>query len=223
MIALDNITWRAPQRGYSETVERFSLWEISVEIPSKTYAVMMGPTGCGKTSLLEIICGLRPPQSGRVILDGKDVTLMEPRHRAIGYVPQDIALFPNLRVRDQIAFAPRVSGSMNREEIESLVSELAGSLGITKLLGRFPDALSGGEKQRVAIGRALAAKPRVLLLDEPLSALDEEMREDLMKLLQQLKEDFDLTVLHVTHSLSESRALGEMQLRLRDGRLREAT
>lgn len=219
MIALDNIAWKAPQRPGQGGAEGFSLWQISVAIPSNTYAVLMGPTGCGKTTLLEILCGLRRPDHGRVILDGVDVTRSEPRHRAIGYVPQDIALFPGLKVRDQIGFAPRVQKRLPPGEIETQVAQLAHSLGIAKLLDRQPDALSGGEKQRVAIGRALAAKPRVLLLDEPLSALDEDMRGELMALLKRVQREFGLTVLHVTHSASEARDLGDLQLRLRDGRL----
>ncbi len=219
MIALDNIAWKAPQRAGQGGAEGFSLWQISVEIPSNTYAVLMGPTGCGKTTLLEILCGLRRPDHGRVILDGVDVTRSEPRHRAIGYVPQDIALFPGLKVRDQIGFAPRVQKKLPPGEIATQVAQLAHSLGIAKLLDRQPDALSGGEKQRVAIGRALAAKPRVLLLDEPLSALDEDMRGELMALLKRVQREFGLTVLHVTHSASEARDLGDLQLRLRDGRL----
>ena len=223
MIALDNIAWNAPQRRGSVKADGFSLWQINVTIPSNTYAVLMGPTGCGKTTLLEIICGLRPPASGRVILDGIDVTRSEPRHRAIGYVPQDIALFPGLAVRDQIGFAQRVRGLLSPPKIEKEVAQLAESLGITQLLARQPDALSGGERQRVAIGRALAARPRVLLLDEPLSALDEDMRADLVSLLKQVQRDFELTVLHVTHSASEARELGDLQLRLRNGHLTEDT
>lgn len=211
MIQLDHIRWQAASRTILE--------DITAAIPANTYAVLMGPTGCGKTSLLEIICGLRHPTSGRVLLDGRDVTNLEPRERGIGYVPQDLALFPGLSVRQQIAFAPRLAG-MSATEQQALVHRLADQLGITALLGRQPDALSGGEKQRVALARALAARPRLLLLDEPLSALDEGTRAEAASLLQSIQKEHALTVLHVTHSTSEAQVLGQLHLRLAEGRLK---
>lgn len=210
MIQLEHLSWHAAGRTI--------LQEVDVSIPSGTYAMLMGATGCGKTSLLEIICGLRRPASGRVLLDGRDVTHLEPRLRSIGYVPQDMALFPGLTVREQIAFAPRVAG-MPAAEQEELVQRLAAQFGIAPLLARMPDLLSGGEKQRVALARALAARPRLLLLDEPLSALDESMRTEAAALLQRVQQEHALTVLHVTHSRSEADALGQMHLRLVNGRL----
>lgn len=210
MIQLDHITWKAG--------ERVILADVSVAIPANTYAVLMGSTGCGKTTLLEILCGLRSPTAGRVRLDGVDVTDLEPRDRGIGYVPQDLALFPGLKVRDQIAFAPKLRG-LPLAEIDSRVRRLAEQFGITPLLNRLPDMLSGGEKQRVALARALAAQPKLLLLDEPLSALDEGMRAEAVSLLQKVQQDHALTVLHVTHSSSEAAALGHLHLRMNGGRL----
>lgn len=210
MIQLDHIRWGAAGRTILE--------EVSASIPANTYAMLMGATGCGKTSLLEIICGLRKPTSGRVLLDDRDVTDLEPRERGIGYVPQDLALFPSLSVREQIAFAPRRRG-VALAELETQVKRLAEQLGIAPLLDRLPDALSGGEKQRVALARALAAQPKLLLLDEPLSALDESMRAEAAALLQQVQREHALTVLHVTHSRSEAAMLGQLHLRLASGRL----
>ncbi|WP_395737795.1 ATP-binding cassette domain-containing protein [Prosthecobacter sp.] len=210
MIQLEQLTWKVPGRTILENV--------SVAIPSGTYAMLMGATGCGKTSLLEIICGLRKPTSGRVLLDGKDVTALEPRERGIGYVPQDLALFPGLRVRGQIGFAPRLRG-MQPAEVEKCVTRLAEQFGILPLLDRLPDMLSGGEKQRVALARALAAQPRLLLLDEPLSALDESMRAEAVALLQRVQAEHSLTVLHVTHSRGEAAALGALHLRMSAGKL----
>jgi ABC-type sugar transport system ATPase subunit len=209
MISLEAITWKAPSGA-------FGLQQISLSIPDNTYAVLMGSTGCGKTTLLEILCGLRTPQSGRILLDDRDVTRLQPRERGIGYVPQDLALFPAKLVRDQILFAPLIRGWKDGEEI---LNDLANELGISHLLDRLPDALSGGEKQRVALARALAARPRVLLLDEPLSALDEGTRNTAMELLRTLQVRHSLTVLHVTHSAAEAVALGHMQLRLIDGKV----
>ncbi|WP_395744280.1 ATP-binding cassette domain-containing protein [Prosthecobacter sp.] len=210
MIRLEHISWTVSGRAILE--------DVSVAIPSGTYAMLMGSTGCGKTSLLEIICGLRRPAAGRVVLDDVDVTALEPRERGIGYVPQDLALFPGLRVREQIGFAPKLRG-LPLAEIESRVSHLAEQFGIAHLLNRLPDMLSGGEKQRVALARALAAQPRLLLLDEPLSALDESMRAEAAALLQRVQQEHALTVLHVTHSRSEAAALGTLHLRLTAGRL----
>ena len=210
MIQLDQLTWKIAGRTI--------LQDVTVTMPANTYAVMMGSTGCGKTTLLEIICGLRKPTSGRVLLDGVDVTNLEPRDRGIGYVPQDLALFPGLRVRDQIGFAPTLRG-VPPAELKQRVDQLAGQFGITPLLDRLPDMLSGGEKQRVALARALAAQPKLLLLDEPLSALDESMRAEAVALLQRVQQEHALTVLHVTHSSSEAAALGTLHLRMAAGRL----
>ena len=210
MIQLEQLTWKVAGRTILENV--------SASIPANTYAVLMGATGCGKTTLLEILCGLRKPTSGRVLLDGVDVTHLEPRERGIGYVPQDLALFPGLRVREQIGFAPKLRG-MAPDELNQRVNRLAEQFGITPLLNRLPDMLSGGEKQRVALARALAAQPKLLLLDEPLSALDESMRAEAVSLLQRVQSEHALTVLHVTHSSSEAAALGHLHLRMAGGRL----
>lgn len=207
MISLENITWKAPGGG-------FGLEEVSFTIPGGAYAVMMGGTGCGKTTLLEILCGLRKPGQGRILLDDRDVTHLEPRERGIGYVPQDLALFPVQRVAAQIAFPLQMRGL---KDDQGMIQELVEELGIAHLMNRLPDALSGGEKQRVALARALAARPKVLLLDEPLSALDEATRGQAMELLRSLQARHRLTVLHVTHSASEAAALGSLQLRLEKG------
>ncbi|MCX6853392.1 MAG: ABC transporter ATP-binding protein [Verrucomicrobia bacterium] len=208
MISLKNISWKAAGVG-------FSLQNVSLTIPSNTYAVLMGSTGCGKTSLLEILCGLRQPSEGQIFLDDRNVTRLEPRDRRIGYVPQDLALFPGRLVKDQIRFSLQMRGLQDND----LIQRLADDLGITHLLDRLPDQLSGGEKQRVALARALAAQPRVLLLDEPLSALDESTREDAMTLLRSLQSKHSLTVLHVTHSRSEAEALGQLRLRFDQGQV----
>ncbi|MEN3943892.1 ABC transporter ATP-binding protein [Prosthecobacter sp. SYSU 5D2] len=208
MIQLDNIAWQAPGG--------FFLKDIHVEIPTGVYAVLMGSTGCGKTSLLEILCGLRIPSHGRVLLNDRDVTRLEPRQRQIGYLPQDLALFPRRSVRDQIGFAPSLQGS---PDTEATVTELAAELGIAHLLDRQPDHLSGGEKQRVALARALAARPRVLLLDEPLSALDEATHAEAVQLLRHLHIKHALTVLHVTHSSREADAMAQLKLRMADGKI----
>src|SRR5579884_668875 len=161
MIAVDNLSLRSGA---------FAVDGVSFVVPAGAYGVLMGRTGCGKTTLLEAVCGLKPVRAGRVRLLGRDVTDLHPSRRGIGYVPQDLSLFPTLRVRDNLAFALEVR-RRGRAEIDRRVGELAELLGLGRLLDRWPQGLSGGEAQRVALGRALAAAPPVLLLDEPLSAL----------------------------------------------------
>jgi molybdate/tungstate transport system ATP-binding protein len=207
MIQLEHITWSADGRVILD--------DLMLTIASGTYAVLMGSTGCGKTTLLEVLCGLRRPQKGRVLIDGCDVTSLEPRERGIGYVPQDLALFPTLKVYDQIAFALKLRGLTAAARVRELADELV----ISHLLDRQTETLSGGEKQRVAIARALAASPKFLLLDEPLSALDEAMRGEAAAMLQRIQQQHQLTVLHVTHSQAEATQLADLQLRFERGRV----
>lgn len=207
MIQLEHITWSADGRVILD--------DLMLTIASGTYAVLMGSTGCGKTTLLEVLCGLRRPQKGRVLIDGCDVTSLEPRERGIGYVPQDLALFPTLKVYDQIAFALKLRGLTAAARVRELADELV----ISHLLDRQTETLSGGEKQRVAIARALAASPKFLLLDEPLSALDEAMRGEAAAMLQRIQQEHQLTVLHVTHSQAEATQLADLQLRFERGRV----
>jgi len=183
--------------------------------------VLMGRTGCGKTTLLEIICGLRRPHAGRVLIGERDVTHELPAARGIGYVPQDGALFPTFPVREQLAFALRLR-HRPADEIAQRIAQLAAELDITALLDRLPQHLSGGERQRVALGRALAANPKVLVLDEPLSALDEELRDDLAALLKRVQREHGITALHITHSRAEAAQLADVLFRLEGGRVIEA-
>jgi molybdate/tungstate transport system ATP-binding protein len=200
----------------------FTLADISFEVPAGQYGVLMGRTGCGKTTLLEAICGLKPVAAGSVHLLGRDVTRLKPAARGVGYVPQDRALFPTMTVRENLAFALEVR-RWKRDAMASRVGELADLLGIADLLERRPHGLSGGEAQRVALGRALALRPAVLLLDEPLSALDEETREGLVELLRAVRAQTGVTVLHITHSRGEAERLADRLLVLRDGAVHEGS
>ena len=198
----------------------FRLRDISFAVPTGRYAVLMGRTGCGKTTVLEAVCGLRRPLSGRIELMGRDVTSEKPGSRGVGYVPQDLALFPTLTVREHIAFALEVRRREERE-IELRVRQLADLLGIGHLLARRTIGLSGGESQRVALGRALSAAPPVLCLDEPLSALDEATREEMFALLERVRRETGVTILHVTHSLMEAKRLADIILHLHDNKITE--
>lgn len=196
----------------------FHLRQLHFEIPSGQYAVLMGKTGSGKTTLLEAICGLKPVLAGAITLDDRDVAGLKPAERGIGYVPQDRALFHTMTVRENLAFALSIR-RWAREAIAARVAELAKLLGLEKLLDRKPHGLSGGESQRVALGRALAARPGILCLDEPLSALDDDTREEMYTLLKSVQQYTGVTTLHVTHHLGEAERLADVILVLREGRI----
>ena len=198
----------------------FRLAHIDLEIPTGSYAVLMGRTGTGKTTLLEAICGLKAIAGGRIELDGSEVQHLRPRERGIGYVPQDRALFQTLTVRDNLAFALEVR-RWDRAAATQRVDELAQLLGLARLLDRKPHRLSGGEAQRVALGRALAARPRILCLDEPLSALDDDTRDEIYALLQSVQQVAGVTTLHVTHHRGEAQRLADRIFHLREGKIYE--
>jgi ABC-type sugar transport system ATPase subunit len=198
----------------------FSLAGLNFEIPGGEYAVLMGRTGSGKTTILESLCGLRPVTAGRIKLAGRDVTGLRPADRGIGYVPQDRALFKTMTVREHLAFSLVVRKWESRL-IAQRVEELSTWLGLEKLLERRPEGLSGGEAQRVALGRALAMRPLLLLLDEPLSALDDQTREETYAVLRSVRAQTGVTVLHVTHSRAEFEALATRLLVLDNGNIRE--
>ncbi len=198
MIALEKVTVHQGE---------FCLRDIDLEIPVGAYAILMGPTGCGKTTLLESICGLRRITSGRIMIDGRDVSRLAPSARRIGYVPQEAVLFPTMRIDSQIGFGleMRRTSKANRAK---RVAELARLLEIEELLERYPRGLSGGERQRVALARALAFKPSLLCLDEPLSALDDATRGRLVELLRTVHRKENATVLQITHNAAEAEQLG---------------
>lgn len=181
----------------------FQLGDISLDISKGEYFVLLGPPGSGKTIFLECLCGLKKIDSGKIHIDGRDVTALEPRMRGIGYVPQDYALFAHLSVEGNIAFGLHGRG-FKREQIKRKVAEIAEMLKIEDLLERGVYGLSGGEKQRVALGRALILEPRVLLLDEPVCALDELTRQNICALLLRIQRKFGLATIQVSHNLEEA-------------------
>ncbi len=211
MIELQNLAIRAGA---------FTLDKIDLYIPRGTYAVLMGGTGQGKTSLLEVICGLKPVASGCVRLAGSDVTLWKPADRGIGYVPQDLALFPTISVRGHLEFALKLR-RWSPAAIRERVAHLAHVLGIEGLLERGVRHLSGGEAQRVAIGRAISFEPQVLLMDEPLNALDETTRDRICALLRSIHSQIKLTTVHITHSRAEARQVADKYFLLSHGQLKE--
>jgi ABC-type sugar transport system ATPase subunit len=207
MIELRDVTIRAGS---------FRLENISFQIEAGQYAVLMGRTGLGKTTILEAISGLRQVSKGQIFIRSVDVTRWNPADRQLGYVPQDLALFPSMSVREHLEFGPKLR-RFAHEEANRCVSKTAEVLGISHLMERSIAGLSGGEAQRVALGRALSSGPSVLLLDEPLSALDEETRTEMHSWLRSVKENTGVTTLHVTHNEEEAAALADVRLRLEVG------
>ena len=199
----------------------FVLRDISLDVAAGEYVVVMGRTGSGKTTLLETICGLRPVDSGRILIDGRDVTSSRPGERGIGYVPQDGALFPTMTVREQLEFPLQLRKWKSSERVDR-VEEVARLLGITHLLDRHPHGLSGGEIQRVAFGRALSFRPALLCLDEPFSALDVETRREMLELIRSIRTTHSVSAVHVTHDPNEAERLGDRTLVLDTGGMSSA-
>ncbi len=179
----------------------FILKDINLEIERGEYFVVLGPTGAGKSVLLETIAGLYQPRKGLIEINGRDVTRAEPRKRNISIVYQDYMLFPHLTVKENIKFGLKEKS----RDLDKIVE----FLDIRRILHRKPDTLSGGESQRVALARALVTKPAVLLLDEPLAALDSNTRERIMSELRQINEKIGITIIHITHERSEAIALAD--------------
>ena len=196
----------------------FHLREIDLDVAAGDYFVILGPTGAGKTVLLEAIAGLQQVGKGQILVDSDDVTEERPERRGIGFVYQDYVLFPHLNVAHNIAFGLKLR-QMGRQAAEERVVSISRLLGIAHLLHRSPETLSGGEQQRVALARALVVGPRLLLLDEPLSALDPETREGLQRELMRVHQELGTTTLHVTHDFEEAVALGDRIAVLNQGRV----
>ena len=190
------------------SVGDFHLEDVTLDVQQGEYFIVLGPTGAGKTVLLETIAGLYRAQSGEIWLNGRDVASLEPEKRGIGFVYQDYVLFPHLSVIDNITFGLKQRGK-SRKEAEAEAGWTIQLLGLSSLLNRKIDTLSGGEKQKVALARALAIKPKVLLLDEPLSALDPETKEKVQQELREIRNKLNQTIIHVTHDFEEAVALGE--------------
>jgi len=199
-------------------VGNFALRDVALHVRAGEYFVLLGKPGSGKTVLLECVAGLNRLSSGTIEIDHRRVEKAEPRDRGIGYVPQDYALFSARTVRKNIEF-PLCVKRYPTSRREKRVRELAAMLGIEYLLERGTHGLSGGERQRVALARALAAEPDILLLDEPVSALDDETREGILVELRRIQRQTSTTTIHVCHDLNEMRAVADRLGILRQGRL----
>ncbi|MCC9608405.1 ATP-binding cassette domain-containing protein [Blastopirellula sp. JC732] len=191
---------------------------IDFQIEQPAYVIVCGPTGSGKTTLVETLAGLRKQRKGRIVLGGVDVTTMRPADRDIGYVPQDSVLFESMTVRQNLAFGLHAR-KVRRQEQERIVEFLAARLEIQHLLHRRPFGLSGGERKRVAIGRAIATAPDFLLLDEPFSALDPPTRHSMRQLILDLQLETNCTVVQVSHHEEDINALADVVVHMSGGKI----
>jgi len=201
----------------SSQIEDFSLKDINMELEKGEYFVLLGQSGSGKTRLLEAIAGL-DNSTGSITYKEDEISGKTPEHRDIGFVYQDFALFPNLNVKENIVFSGRYK---EIEDTEVHFEDIIDFLELKDLLERSISDLSGGEKQRVAIGRALYAKPKILLLDEPLSAIDPTFRNAIMKKLKEIHRRYDLTTIHVTHNFREASYLADKIAIIMDGKIEQ--
>jgi putrescine transport system ATP-binding protein len=176
---------------------------VSLDIAAGEFFALLGPSGCGKTTLLRMLAGFETPDQGRILLDGKDIAQVLPHQRPVNMMFQSYALFPHLNVRDNIAFGLRRAG-MGRGDINARVAEMMALVKLDGLEKRKPDQLSGGQRQRVALARSLARRPKVLLLDEPLAALDKKLRESTQAELTELQRRLGMTFIIVTHDQAEA-------------------
>jgi len=199
MITLENV---------SHEWDDFSLKNVSFSVNKGEHFIILGPTAAGKTLILETIAGFYVPRKGKILLNGKNITRIPPEKRKIGFVYQDYSLFPHMSVKENVAFGLKMQ-KLPKREIETKVQDIMDSMGISYLDKRLPFTLSGGEQQRVALARSLVIDPDILLLDEPLSALDPRTRESLIEELKRIHEVRGTTTIHVTHDQDEALALAD--------------
>jgi ABC-type Fe3+/spermidine/putrescine transport system ATPase subunit len=204
-------------KGLTIRFKSFRISDLDIEIGEKEFHFLLGPTGSGKTLILESIAGFNKPEKGRIWIGEKEVQSLPPEEREISYVPQDLALFPHLKVKDNVLYGVRAR-RLNVGASEEYVRTLIHVMKIEHLLERYPNNLSGGEKKRVALIRALATRPKLLLLDEPLSGLDPSIKEEIRELLKSLHASFHPTILCVTHDFEEAYLLGDKITIYMDGK-----
>jgi len=196
----------------------FSLKNIDLAVPEGSYFVLVGPTGSGKTLLLEAIAGAYRPKKGQIIVNGKNVTDLPPEKRQISYAPQNYLLFENMIVQKNVEFGLHAKG-IPQADRQDRAKRVLSLLGISHLADRFPKSLSGGEKQRVSLARALAVEPRAVLLDEPLSSVDPETKSSILEYLRRVHKETGVTIIHVTHDHLEAAAVAERMGVIRDGKI----
>jgi putative spermidine/putrescine transport system ATP-binding protein len=194
---------------------------VNLKIPDRAYCCFLGPSGCGKTTILRRIAGHEDPTHGEILIGGQDVVGLAPVERRTAMMFQSYALFPHLNVRDNIAFALRVRG-VSAPERRKAADAMIEKVRLTELADRLPAQLSGGQQQRVALARAAITGPKVLLLDEPLSALDEQLRVQMRQELSRMQRDLGITFIHVTHTQLEAIAIADIVVVMEKGKIKQA-
>jgi putative spermidine/putrescine transport system ATP-binding protein len=194
---------------------------VNIKIPNGSYCCLLGPSGCGKTTILRMIAGHEDPTAGEILIGGENVVGLPPVARRTAMMFQSYALFPHLSVRDNIAFALRVRG-ISKAERHKAADAMMEKVRLTEFADRLPAQLSGGQQQRVALARAAITEPRVLLLDEPLSALDEHLRIQMRQELRHMQRELAITFVHVTHTQLEAIALADLVVVMDKGKIRQA-
>ena len=219
-IVLEHLTKQFPPRGRKAQEPVTAVNDFNFEIPDGQLIGLLGPSGCGKSTTLNMICGLEKPTSGRILFGADDVTSFPPERRGVGMVFQNYALYPHLTVKQNILFPlQNLKGKdkLSRSQMDERAQNAARLVQITELMDRRPSELSGGQQQRVAIARALVKMPRVLLLDEPLSNLDSELRESLCLEMATLLRQLGTTAVYVTHDRREAEILADRIVHLSAG------
>ena len=194
--------------------------DVDLTFGKGEFVSLLGPSGCGKTTILRIVAGFERPTSGRIVVEGKDITDLSPNQRKIGMVFQAYALFPNMNVADNIGFGLKVAGTP-REASRARVADMLQLIGLSGFEKRFPFELSGGQQQRVALARALAPQPRMLLLDEPLSALDAKIRVSLREQIRAIQRELGITTIFVTHDQEEALSISDRIVVMNAGRVEQ--
>ncbi len=216
---MSQLELRKIRKTYPGAAEE-TLKGIDIDIASGEFLILVGPSGCGKSTLMNTIAGLESISDGEIVLDGKDVSGVEPKDRDIAMVFQSYALYPTMSVRENIAFGLKIRG-MPKGQIEQEVERVADLLQISHLLDKKPSRLSGGQQQRVAMGRALARRPRIYLFDEPLSNLDAKLRVEMRTEIKKLHQRLQTTIVYVTHDQIEAMTLADRIAVLKDGELQQ--
>ena len=204
------------KRFGSNTVVR----QVDLTFSKGEFVTLLGPSGCGKTTLLRMVAGFERPSEGAIFVEGKDITGVPPNQRKIGMVFQSYALFPNMRVSDNIGFGLRIAG-LPRDGVRARVKEMLALIGLSDLGHRYPFELSGGQQQRVALARAIAPSPRMLLLDEPLSALDAKIRVSLREEIRSIQRELGITTVFVTHDQEEALSMSDRVVVMNEGRVEQ--
>ena len=218
-LRLKNISFSYKYKKNGSAVEgEHTINDFSLEVEKGSFTTLLGPSGCGKTTLLRLISGFLEPQQGEIELDGVNQKGIEPNKRKIGMVFQDYALFPHMKVRQNIEFGLKLKKEA-KADVELKISQVAETLNLEDLLERYPEELSGGQQQRVALARALVLNPQILLMDEPLSSLDAKLREHVREELRAVQQKLKITTVYVTHDQEEALSLSDKIAVINKGKL----